>query len=321
MILLGDVLGRIDDLFEAGCDDITFQGDNTTGTAYVDREALDAFTAIRSAIEDVEGAGLTVTEVQSDLVSITDISERAGKGFSTVSAWAAGTRGPGNFPTPKIETGRSSLYSWSEVCEWIVAAGLTGATDVDLELAKALTAMNALVALRPHINVLAEHHALEDFGLSYEAAALESSFEPEPVEDIAVSSIMERLRRIRTELGDPAYRQRAPISGRTPLTSGLLLDLLGDSLASEVGARSFQRTRDGVEFEMNWDLMARIVWSGQPKASHAYVQVIRRGQSDEEAIAEADEIEEVPVKLRGAIEAIARRKIKSRTPSEELQNR
>jgi hypothetical protein len=79
------------------------------------READDAVQAIVSAIEDTEAAGMRVTGVTEDRVTIGEIAERAKVTSASAHYWVSGERGPGSFPEPVIRRQRASLYSWAEV--------------------------------------------------------------------------------------------------------------------------------------------------------------------------------------------------------------
>lgn len=67
LIIDGDVEARLDDLFEAGCDDATFGSIDATHYAVFDRTAPTFDAAVSSAISDVESVpGLRVVSTGRD---------------------------------------------------------------------------------------------------------------------------------------------------------------------------------------------------------------------------------------------------------------
>lgn len=86
------------------------------------RDAPSMAEAIVSAIHDVESVpGLRVTGAgQEDLVSMLDIAHRAKRSREAVRLWAAGKRGPGEFPKPAWQSpGGERFWSWPDVAHWI----------------------------------------------------------------------------------------------------------------------------------------------------------------------------------------------------------
>jgi len=116
--------GLEDALFEAGCDDaaLSFR----KGIAYLnfDREAKDLESAIISAIQQVEDAGLSlwVKRVEpSDLVTSAEIARRLGRSRQSVQQLISGARGEGDFPLPVAGvTAKTMLWSWQEVAGWFL---------------------------------------------------------------------------------------------------------------------------------------------------------------------------------------------------------
>ena len=77
----GDHVEALGDALSAsGGIDATAQGDHRGGRVMFSREADDAVQAIISAIEDTEAAGMTVTGVAADQVSVGEIAERPLRG-------------------------------------------------------------------------------------------------------------------------------------------------------------------------------------------------------------------------------------------------
>lgn len=92
---------EMDALFEAGCDDSTPKTVAGNGWLHFDRAADTLLEALTSAIRDVESTGLAVSAVASDdLVSLKDITARAGRTYESARLLASGKRGPGGFPPP-----------------------------------------------------------------------------------------------------------------------------------------------------------------------------------------------------------------------------
>jgi hypothetical protein len=115
------------------------------GVAAFDREASSAVEAIASAIRQGRSAGATITAVGEDLVTLTEIAERAGRTVATADHWATGRRGPGNFPQPKIRRPRASLYSWAAVASWLHGHGLAEVSLADVETARVCEIADSLV--------------------------------------------------------------------------------------------------------------------------------------------------------------------------------
>ena len=142
----GDVDEKLDELFEAGCDDATFGSVDGAHYADFDREAPTLAKAVYSAIVDVESVpGLRVRRVEpDDLVTAAEIAERLGRTRESVRLLSAGKRGPGNFPAPVSHLqSRNRLWRWSDVAAW---AGETNAQE--LAEARLIAAANAALELR-----------------------------------------------------------------------------------------------------------------------------------------------------------------------------
>lgn len=148
---LGEVLSARDGI------DATVQADHRGGRVMFSREADDAVQAIVSAIEDVETAGMQVTGVTEDRVTISEIAERAQVTTASVRYWATGERGPGDFPEPVIRRQRASLYSWAEVAVWLAAAKLGEVDHIAAETAQACALIGAALAVRTGMRELPKH--------------------------------------------------------------------------------------------------------------------------------------------------------------------
>jgi hypothetical protein len=148
-------VGPVGDLDEAAeqlyslCGDGQLAGDERGGTVAFSREALNAVTAILSAIDDSERSGLTVTGVMEDLVTAEDIAEKTSRSGQAVGHWITGERGPGDFPAPVIHRGsRVKLYSWAQVSSWLSIAGLGRIDPAAAEVAAGAVEVNALLRAR-----------------------------------------------------------------------------------------------------------------------------------------------------------------------------
>src|SRR5215472_11146648 len=71
---------------DSGADGL-LAGDEHGGSITFSREAPSAMDAILSALDDAEAAGLTVTGVVEDLVTVADIAEKTGKTVQAVGHW------------------------------------------------------------------------------------------------------------------------------------------------------------------------------------------------------------------------------------------
>jgi hypothetical protein len=108
-------------LFESGCDDALLG--YRDGIVYLDfdREATSFREAVLSALADVARAGFEVARVEPDeFVTAADIAQRSGRSRENIRQLLLGTRGPGGFPAPvACLKGRSPLWRWAEVAEWL----------------------------------------------------------------------------------------------------------------------------------------------------------------------------------------------------------
>ncbi len=118
---------ELDALFEAGCDDSTFESANGRALLHFDREAAKPFsTNLAEAAEQIESTGLVITKVYSEIgemVTLRQIAEKTGRTYESVRLLAAGKRGPGAFPPPSVIGGGVSIYSLDLVKLWFQAMG------------------------------------------------------------------------------------------------------------------------------------------------------------------------------------------------------
>jgi hypothetical protein len=101
-------------------------GSITTGRGRTEiefsRDADGWAEAIGSAIRDVESlSGIRVIGVgQEDLVSLMEIAHRTKRSREAVRLWAAGKRGPGDFPSPDWQSPSGErFWSWPDVAYWV----------------------------------------------------------------------------------------------------------------------------------------------------------------------------------------------------------
>lgn len=135
---------EIEALWEAGLDDTAPVISDNRCTLDVAREAESLTAAIISVAREAKRAGFRVVGIdQDDLVSLKTIATRLGRTYESVRLWATGKRGPGGFPRP-LSDHNWSLYSWSEVIDWLEKNNLAGvhATPEISELA----AINSLIS-------------------------------------------------------------------------------------------------------------------------------------------------------------------------------
>lgn len=148
---LGDVLTARDGI------DATPQADHRGGRIMFTREAEDAVQAVTSAVRDVEAAGIRVTGVVEDRVTVSEIAEKARVTDAAVRYWITGQRGPGGFPEPVIRRERLSLFSWAEVAAWLTWNKLGEADPTAAETAQACKIIDAALTVRNGLRELPRH--------------------------------------------------------------------------------------------------------------------------------------------------------------------
>lgn len=116
-----------DALYQAGCDDALLSFRN--GIAYLefDRDSENLESAIISAIQQVEQAGLSLSIKRvepSDLVTSAEIARRLNRSKQSIQQLISGSRGNGDFPSPIAGvTAKTMLWSWQEVTAWFMGKG------------------------------------------------------------------------------------------------------------------------------------------------------------------------------------------------------
>jgi hypothetical protein len=154
----GDHIEALGDVLTAGDGiDASVQADHRGGIIMFSRDAEDAVQAIISAVRDVEAAGIRVTGVIEDYVTVADIAERARVTDTAVRYWISGERGPGGFPEPTVRHDRLSLYSWAEVAAWLARTKLGEADFTAAETAMACKIIDAALTVRDGLRELPRH--------------------------------------------------------------------------------------------------------------------------------------------------------------------
>jgi len=142
-----------DRLFESGCDDALLSFRDGIPYLDFDREAKSLQEAILSAINNVEGTGISarVIRVEPDeLVTASEIADRTGRSRESIRLLAAGKRGKGSFPPPlRGMKSRTRLWRWAEVAIWF-AEGEGDLTDPPVDEAHTIAAINGALELRRH---------------------------------------------------------------------------------------------------------------------------------------------------------------------------
>lgn len=147
---------NLDALYEAGCDDATFGQREHIYYADFDRKVPTFAEAVISAIEQIERAvpGIIVERIEEeDLVTISEIAERAKRTRQSVWQLVKGHRGPGNFPAPGGAVGRTVFWRWSEVGPWL-AEQYGDKLQIEPN-AEFISAMNGLLEARRRVPRLA----------------------------------------------------------------------------------------------------------------------------------------------------------------------
>ena len=121
LVISGPAEDKLDELFEAGCDDAMFGVVDGAPYAEFDREAPTLREAVASAIRDIESVeNLRVDRIEpDDLVTASEIAERLGRTRESVRLLISGERGPGGFPAPVSHLrDRNRLWRWTDVARW-----------------------------------------------------------------------------------------------------------------------------------------------------------------------------------------------------------
>ncbi|MDO5650680.1 MAG: XRE family transcriptional regulator [Moraxella sp.] len=111
-------------LYAANCDDALLCVENGQVYLEFDRMAVNAKTAICSALADINRAGFHDLIVQeSGVATLSQMASRAGLTRQALSLYAKHKRGS-NFPKPIYGVATPTLlYSWREVASWLYQQG------------------------------------------------------------------------------------------------------------------------------------------------------------------------------------------------------
>ncbi len=142
-----------DRLFEAGCDDALLGV--LDGAPFLDftREAPSLERAVLSAIADVAKAGFEVVRIEpDDLVTAAEIARRAGRSRESIRQLRTAQRGPGGFPPPVAGIkGRTQVWYWSQVADWLSKQAGAKITPQVVTSAKTIATVNAAIDLKRHL--------------------------------------------------------------------------------------------------------------------------------------------------------------------------
>ncbi|MFC2753632.1 MAG: XRE family transcriptional regulator [Cardiobacterium sp.] len=122
-----------DCLYEAGCSDALVCWRDRVPYLEFDREAIDAKTAVHSALDDIRRAGFHDLVLQeSGIATLAEMATRAGLTRAALSRYAKEKRGNA-FPRPMYGvTGHTALYSWPEVAAWLYQHGQLAQAQLDV---------------------------------------------------------------------------------------------------------------------------------------------------------------------------------------------
>lgn len=125
-----------DTLFDAGCDDALVCTFDDTVYLEFDRMADNAKSAIQSAFDDLNRAGFYDLILQEKGVStLAELAKRLGVSRTTLSHYAHGKRGVGNFPKPHFGVlSGTALYLWQDVAKWLYSQDKITKSDYEVAL-------------------------------------------------------------------------------------------------------------------------------------------------------------------------------------------
>jgi len=92
----------------------------------ISSEGVDAMDAFERLFRRITPAvpGLRILRLDPDLVGIPDIAERTGHSRQNVQQWVSGERNSDRrFPPPEGSAGRSLVWQWADVNEWLKPLG------------------------------------------------------------------------------------------------------------------------------------------------------------------------------------------------------
>jgi predicted DNA-binding transcriptional regulator AlpA len=132
----------VERLGEVGCDD-ALVGIGQPGRLALEftREAIDAGSAVRSALVDVRQAAPSamLIEVAPDLVGLTDVAEIVGVSRQNMRKLMLAH--PGSFPVP-VHEGSASIWHLADVLTWLQAKGSYSLAKDVLDVARVALQVN-----------------------------------------------------------------------------------------------------------------------------------------------------------------------------------
>lgn len=148
--------GLADALYDCGCDDGLLCYCGSSVYVEFDREAGSLHQAIKSAVYNIENAGIGAfaVSVDSALVGLNDIAELSGLTRQAITLLKNGSRGKGDFPDPVQRiSGYPPLWDWSKVADWQNNCDRLGKIDESIREmliinAKTLSKWNLALRLR-----------------------------------------------------------------------------------------------------------------------------------------------------------------------------
>lgn len=148
---------NLDTLYDAGFDDALFGERDGIQFAQFDRLAPSGIEAIAAAISDIVTVfpKIQITKIEPDeLVTAAEIAARSGLSREAIRLYSTGQRGPGCFPTAiTYPDQKTKLWRWVEVATWLQENGRV-VTDIDLEMAELIAALNAACEIRHYRETL-----------------------------------------------------------------------------------------------------------------------------------------------------------------------
>lgn len=123
---------QIEALYAHGVHDATVEGRGAHALVTFYREACAPDAALWSAISDLRAVapGCRVLRVDDQLVNAADIADQTDRTPESIRQLAAGSRGPGGFPTPAGVVGNGvKIWRWAEVQPWLAANGIAAEAE------------------------------------------------------------------------------------------------------------------------------------------------------------------------------------------------
>ncbi len=137
-----DPTDLVERLGEAGCDD-ALVGIGQPGRLALEftREAVDAETAVRSALMEMRSAvpSAKLIEVAPDLVGLTDVADVVGVSRQNMRKLMVAH--PGSFPAP-VHEGSASIWHLADVLTWMQARGNYSLAQNVLDVARVALQVN-----------------------------------------------------------------------------------------------------------------------------------------------------------------------------------